>query len=130
MRILIIDDDRMLGENLSELLKFQGHSTKVVNTLKEYLEIEELLIDYDAVILDLMIPKILDENQEFATNGLEVGEVIYNRIIEKHPQMRILVISGKDRRFCSINMNGDNSVYLKKPTDTKAENIFRHLENT
>jgi DNA-binding response OmpR family regulator len=55
MRILIVDDDRLLADYLRLALKEDGHAVDVAHT-GEQGEEEALVNDYDAIILDYVLP--------------------------------------------------------------------------
>ena len=55
MRVLVIEDDRKLASFIQAGLAQEGHSVDVLNEGIEAGE-QAHVIDYDAVVLDLMLP--------------------------------------------------------------------------
>ena len=80
-KILIIDDDQELCEEMVEILQDEGYS---VNTAFDGLEGKKLIgkYDYDILILDLKLPGI---------NGLD----IFKSVKDKHARLKVLILSGR-----------------------------------
>jgi two-component system, OmpR family, response regulator len=55
MRVLVVDDDRLLADYLRLALKEDGHAVDVANTGEEG-ETLAMVNDYDAIILDYVLP--------------------------------------------------------------------------
>jgi two-component system, OmpR family, response regulator len=70
MRILVVDDDRLLADYLRLALKEDGHAVDVANTGEEG-EFLAMVNDYDTIILDNMLPGSsgLDVVRQLRTNG-------------------------------------------------------------
>lgn len=80
-KILLVDDDTELCEELSEILRDEGYLVRVVSDGKEgKKEIERF--DYDLLILDFKMPGL---------NGIE----ILKQIKGKSPACKFFLISGK-----------------------------------
>lgn len=106
MKILIIEDERLLADSIKTLLESKGFDTEVAydgETGKEYAE----LGIYDLLILDVMMPRL---------NGYEVAK----QVREKHCTTPILMLTAKssvEDRIYGLNSGAD--YYLTKPFDTR-----------
>ncbi len=54
-KILVVDDDEQICEQLSEILTSSGHQVKYITSGEEALKIKE---QYDIILLDLVMPKV------------------------------------------------------------------------
>lgn len=106
MRILIVEDERLLADSIKSLLTKKGFEVDVAydgETGKEYAE----LGIYDLLILDIMMPKM---------DGYEVAK----KVREKHIGTPILMLTAKSEledRITGLNSGAD--YYLTKPFDTR-----------
>ncbi|WP_333784426.1 response regulator transcription factor [Thermocrinis sp.] len=102
MKILIVEDDKLLGESLKEFLESEGFTTDWVWDPREVLDLLEVSA-YDVIVLDLMMPHIR-------------GEDLIKRIRERNKETPILVLTAKhrieDKRTC-FELGADD--YLTKP---------------
>lgn len=106
MKILIIEDEKMLADTLKTLLKAKGFEVETAYDGATGAELAELGI-YDLLILDIMMPKM---------NGLEVAR----RVRAKHCGVPILMLTAKSEvndRIDGLNAGAD--YYLTKPFDTR-----------
>ncbi len=55
VKILVIDDDVQIGEQLKEILESNGHDVLFLSNSEEALKIKE---DFDIILLDLVMPKV------------------------------------------------------------------------
>lgn len=104
MKILIIEDDRLLAESLQTLLELKGFEVEVVYDGEDGAEYAETGI-YDLLILDVMIPKL---------NGYQVARQVRTRRIVTP----ILMLTAKGEvqdRIEGLNAGAD--YYLTKPFD-------------
>ncbi len=106
MRLLLCEDERELSNALVKILKHFNYSVDAVYDGQEaldYLEAE----NYDAVILDIMMPKV---------DGLTV----LKRTREKGNKIPIIMLTAKntvDDKVTGLDFGAND--YLAKPFDTK-----------
>ena len=105
MKILIIEDEKILADSLKTLLEGKGFEVEAVydgETGKEYAELRI----YDLLILDVMMPKM---------DGYEVAR----QVRSKRCSTPILMLTAKSEvedRIKGLNSGAD--YYLTKPFDT------------
>ena len=102
MKILLIEDDKMIGESLTHALKQSGYA---VDWARDGDIGEELLSSttYNVVLLDIGLPK---------RNGLEVLQ----RLRARHNKVQVLIMTARDRvedRVLGLDLGADD--YLIKP---------------
>ncbi|MBF0319002.1 MAG: response regulator transcription factor [Nitrospirae bacterium] len=106
MRILVIEDDRILYESLQQYLRSKNIHADCVEDERDY-EIYLLSCNYDAIILDLML-KYLN------------GEDILKKIRAKGIDTPVLILTAKDditdKEGC-FSLGADD--YLTKPFDLR-----------
>ena len=106
MRILIIEDEKLLADSLEYLLRAKGFETEAVYDGQSGEEYAELGI-YDLLILDVMMPGL---------NGYEVAR----RVRAKRCTTPILMLTAKaelEDRIQGLNAGAD--YYLTKPFDSR-----------
>jgi len=105
MRVLLIEDNQLLGESVQEYLEGYGIEVRWIQDERE-VEYEDLNA-YDAVILDLMLKYYR-------------GEDILLDIKHKNPKLPVLILTAKrhieDKEVC-FNRGADD--YLTKPFEPK-----------
>lgn len=106
MKILIIEDEKLLAKSLCDLLESKGFETEAVYDGKSGQEYAELGI-YDLLILDVMMPEM---------DGYEVA-----RRVRAHrcatPILMLTAKSGLEDRIEGLNAGAD--YYLTKPFDSR-----------
>ena len=106
MKILVIEDEKLLADSLKTLLEHKGFDVEVVYDGESGAEYAELGI-YDLLILDVMMPGL---------NGYEVARrVRSNRCAT--PILMLTAKSGLEDRIEGLNAGAD--YYLTKPFDTR-----------
>ena len=106
MKILIVEDEKLLAESLKTLLQSKGFEVEVVYDGEDGAEYAELGI-YDLLILDVMMPKL---------NGYQVARrVRSNRCAT--PILMLTAKSSLEDRIEGLNAGAD--YYLTKPFDTR-----------
>lgn len=106
MKILIVEDDKMLADSLQTLLSKKGFQVEAVFDGENGAEYALLGI-YDLLILDVMIPGI---------NGLEVARKVRSQRCAT-PILMLTAKSGLEDRIEGLNAGAD--YYLTKPFDTR-----------
>lgn len=106
MRVLLVEDDELLGDGIHSGLKHYGHTVDWVKDGKSAFEaLSRKSENFDVVILDLGLPKM---------SGLE----ILKRLREKNIAVPILILTAKDAvesRIQGLDSGADD--YLAKPFD-------------
>ena len=102
MRILVVEDDRKVASFVQSGLEQQGYAVDVLHEGTSAGE-QAAAIDYDAVILDLMLP---------GRSGLQVLRDVRAR----KPQLPVMILTAKDsldQRVAGLDSGADD--YMVKP---------------
>lgn len=103
LRILLVDDDAELGAMMKEYFAGSGHCLDCAYNGRDGL-VRALRPDYDAVLLDVMLPTI---------NGFSVLQRLRQR-----SRVPVIVLTARIRRDDVISgLNGGADDYLTKPFD-------------
>ncbi len=106
MRVLLIEDDKLLGESLRELLRGEKMYVDWVYDPREVLAFLDVSL-YDVIVLDLMMPHI-------------PGEVLLEDIRKVDKKTPVLILTAKksieDKERCFTSGADD---YLTKPFEPK-----------
>ena len=106
MKILLVEDEKLLADSLSTLLKSKGFQVETVYDGITGVEYAELGI-YDLLILDVMMPGL---------DGLQLAR----RVRSKHCAVPILMLTAKSDVADRIEgLNAGADYYLTKPFDTR-----------
>ncbi len=111
MRVLIIEDDKTISQNIALILKKEGMVTDTSYLGEDGLEVAKLY-DYDIIILDLMLPDM---------DGYDV----LRHLRANHIDTPVLILSGlntPDKKVKGLGYGADD--YLTKPFD-RSELIAR-----
>ncbi len=106
MKILIIEDEKLLADSLKNILEKKGFEVETAydgETGEEY----AMLGIYDLLILDVMMPGM---------NGLEVAKSVRNKKCST-PILMLTAKSSLEDRIEGLNAGAD--YYLTKPFDTR-----------
>ncbi|NEP50611.1 MAG: response regulator transcription factor [Moorea sp. SIO3C2] len=104
MKILLVEDDILLAENLSEALTNQRYVVDMV-TNGEIACQQSQMLDYDLMVLDLTLPK-LD------------GFGVCRKLRSQGNQMPILMLTGRDTTNDKVKgLDAGADDYLVKPVD-------------
>ncbi len=106
MKILIIEDEKLLADSLKVLLEKKGFDVETVYDGESGAEYAELGV-YDLLILDVMMPKL---------NGYEVARHVRSRRCGT-PILMLTAKSSLEDRIEGLNAGAD--YYLTKPFDTR-----------
>jgi len=106
MKILIIEDDKLLADSLKDMLTKKGFEVEAVYDGEDGAEYAELGI-YDLLILDVMMPKM---------NGYEVARHVRAKRCAT-PILMLTAKSGLEDRIEGLNAGAD--YYLTKPFDMR-----------
>ena len=106
MKILIVEDEKLLADSLKVLLEGKGFAVEVAYDGETGEEYAELGI-YDLLILDVMMPKM---------NGFEVARSVRAKRCAT-PILMLTARSDTDDRIAGLNSGAD--YYLTKPFDTR-----------
>jgi two-component system response regulator QseB len=104
MRILLVEDDSMIGESVSEGLKAEGYAVDWVRDGQEA-EVSIAATPYSLVVLDLGLPR---------RDGIDV----LKGLRERHVDVPVLVMTARDTvrdRIKGLDAGADD--YLVKPFD-------------
>ena len=106
MKILVIEDEKMLADSLKLLLEKKGFKVEVVYDGETGAEYAELGV-YDLLILDVMMPKL---------NGYQVARQVRSKRCST-PILMLTAKSGLEDRIEGLNAGAD--YYLTKPFDSR-----------
>ena len=111
MRVLLIEDDKTIGQNISMVLSKEGMVVDTSYLGEDGLEMAKLY-DYDIIIVDLMLP------------GIDGYEVVRSLRAARNntPVMILSGLSGSDKKVKGLGFGADD--YLTKPFD-RSELIAR-----
>lgn len=103
-RILVVDDDEQICEQLTEILKISGYDVDYVTSGEDALKLKK---EYDIVLMDLVMPKI---------DGL----YLLTRYKKEHPNAQVIMITA----FATIEtavaaMRRGATDYISKPFRSK-----------
>ncbi|GAB5416909.1 MAG: response regulator transcription factor [Crocinitomicaceae bacterium] len=102
--ICVVEDEAALADMVRLNLELEGHSVEVVPDGAEALEIFKREIEYDLVILDVMLPNV---------SGMDLC-----RVIRKTSQVPVLFLSAKGTTVDRIEgLKAGGNDYLPKPFD-------------
>ena len=106
MKILVIEDEKILADTICELLRCEGYDAEAVYDGEEGKEYAELGI-YDLLILDVMMPKM---------DGLQVARKVRADRVGT-PILMLTARTSTEDRIAGLNAGAD--YYLTKPFDTR-----------
>ena len=106
MKILVIEDEKLLAESIRAVLEQKGFEVETVYDGETGAEYAALGI-YDLLILDVMMPGL---------NGFEVAQAVRAKRCAV-PILMLTALGGIDDRIRGLNSGAD--YYLTKPFDTR-----------
>ena len=125
-KVLLIEDDRFLIEDLKTFIEYEGHVCVVHTGADEVIDNLDSIGQYDAVILDIMMARgkyLQDENPIY-----ETGELLYQKIRAQYPALQVLIISAKNFSDMQINFAAEANVEaISKPFDSTASELIKRI---
>ena len=106
MKILIVEDERLLADSLRTLLEHKGFTVEVAYDGESGMDLAMLGI-YDLLILDVMMPKL---------DGYELARRVRAQRCAT-PILMLTARSGVEDRIAGLNAGAD--YYLTKPFDSR-----------
>ena len=124
--VLLVEDDRFLIEDLKTFIEFEGHTCDAFTGPDEVIENLDHLSKYDVIVLDIMMARGTYLQDEIT--NLETGELLYQRIRAKYPDIRFLIISAKNFDEMHIDFtNEENVATIAKPFSSTASELISKL---
>lgn len=124
--VLLIEDDRFLIDDLKTFIEFEGHVCTIYTGPDQVIEHLKELQQFDVIILDIMMRrgKYLQEEDP----DLETGELLYQRIREKLPDQKFLIISAKNFSEMRIDFAKERNVdTITKPFSSTASELISKI---
>lgn len=124
--VLLIEDDRFLIDDLKTFIEFEGHVCTIYTGPDQVIENLKQLQQFDVIILDIMMRRgkyLQEEDPDF-----ETGELLYQRIREKHPDQKFLIISAKNFSEMQIDFAKERNVdTVTKPFSSTASELISKI---
>ena len=124
--VLLVEDDRFLIDDLKTFIEYEGHTCSVFTGPDEVIDNLDTLNQFDAIILDIMMSRgshLQDEDLNF-----ETGELLYQRIREKYPNLQVIIISAKNFSDMRIDFASESNVdTISKPFDSTASELIKRI---
>lgn len=106
MKILVIEDERLLADSIKTLLETQGYQVETAYDGETGAEYAELGV-YDLLVLDVMMPRM---------DGFQLAR----RVRRQHNSVPILMLTAKSDVTDRVEgLNAGADYYLTKPFDTR-----------
>lgn len=124
--VLLIEDDRFLIEDLKTFIEYEGHTCTIYTGPDEVIDNIDSLNQFDAIILDIMMSR--GRYLQGEDLNLETGELLYQKIRERHPILKVLIISAKNFSDMQIDFASEENVEtISKPFDSTASELIKRL---
>jgi len=116
MRVLIVEDEREVGQTLEELLSEWGHQAIVAENGKQAVEVFKQNNGFDLVLLDLLLPDVK-------------GHDLIPQFRIFSPHVPVITMTGHNSRELEAATRKNGVMYyMQKPIDMRAlKTIFDHL---
>ena len=106
MKILIVEDEKLLADSIRDLLTEQGYQAEAVYDGEAGADYAETGV-YDLIILDVMMPKM---------NGYQVAKLLR----QQHISTPILMLTAKSELLDRVQgLDSGADYYLTKPFDAR-----------
>lgn len=104
--ILVVDDERDVGEAAQAILEYLGYQVTVVLSGKEAVDIcQDLTIPVDVVLLDMVMPEMS-------------GAVCYEELRMIRPDLKVILCTGYDRNHAVQDLYNQGVIgFIQKPYD-------------
>lgn len=106
MKVLLVEDDRLLGESLKDYLTLGGLKVDWIQDSRDFFDLLKVSL-YDVIVIDLMMPHLS-------------GEELLKKLREKGDTTPVLILTAKnrleDKERC-FSLGADD--YLTKPFEPK-----------
>jgi len=123
-KILIVEDDLHLSQDLKYFVEDRGHKTTVCSNIESVLKIWKEIHTYDTIILGLMMLKSKEFKTTKEEENLDTGEILYNRILKEYPKKYIIILTSKSKDNINIKLT-KNIPYIQKPLiETKLKELL------
>lgn len=107
MKLLVVEDERKLAENIARFLSKSGFTVDIALDGDEGLDLL-LERDYDCLILDILLPGM---------NGLEICKYLREEVISSVPILILTAMGETNDRIEGLEAGADD--YLSKPFDLR-----------
>lgn len=111
-KLLLLDDEYEIGENIKEILQFEGYQVDFFQNGNDAVN-SAMENEYDLMILDIMLKPSGDDYTKEYTNGLGVARVINKR--KKVPYIFLTAKNQSSDIMAGLDMGAED--YITKPYD-------------
>lgn len=129
MKILIVEDDAFYAQYISEMLRDAGVETVQVRTAQDAVSVDPLL--YEGAIVDVMLPNDPTSSgisNEESRGGFCTGIAVGRRLLEKNPQLKLVILSSDVVGREAEDWAGSKSVPFIRKSDS-SERLRQALNN-
>ena len=124
--VLLVEDDRFLIDDLKTFIEYEGHTCVIYTGPDEVIDDLDSLNRFDAIILDIMMSRGSYLQQEDV--HFETGELLYQKIRAKYPDLPVIIISAKNFSDMQIDFAAENNVEMvSKPFDSTASELIKRI---
>jgi CheY-like chemotaxis protein len=110
-KILIIEDDKYLSEDMKSILELFDYETQIINDVDELVEITDFK-SFHKIFLDIMMRT---DGALHMNDFNESGEAALSYIRSKNRTTKVIVMSAMDQEDINIDFSLPNVKYVKKP---------------
>jgi len=116
-RVLVVEDDYQLADVIAEVLTYENCEPDLAANGMEALDKLQSLGNYDAIICDVMMPRV-------------GGEALYEQVALKHPHLarKVLFITGQSSARSGMTdfISRTDCLLLQKPFDVEQLRTMLH----
>ena len=122
-RVLIIEDDVFLSDDLKYFVEEKGHTCEVFRYADSVVENFDKIAQFDCIILDLMMLK--GKYLKDDISHLDTGEILFKKIRKKYTKIKIIILTAKMMDSINVDFEHDSVVVMIKPlTEEKIEKLI------